>query len=124
MIGKVTVPDGRVIVLTDDARWSCPADPALANALGALHDFHDYNPTRSDTLEKRASVSQERSKAGSKGAASRWQRDGQDMAPASDGKPMAPSRTRPVPVPVSSSLKKHAGLERVGALLPSLESLR
>lgn len=41
MIGQVTATvEGRkvVAVLEDDGRWTCPADPGLADILNALHD--------------------------------------------------------------------------------------
>lgn len=53
----------------------------------AVHDYLEYNPSRAEVDEKRQHISQERSKAGSKGAAKRWQGDG----------PV------PLPVPLSSS---------------------
>jgi hypothetical protein len=41
----------------------------------AIHDYLDYNPSREEVNGKREHINKERSKAGSKGAAKRWQRD-------------------------------------------------
>lgn len=46
------------------------------------HDFHDYNPTAAEQAARKAQVSQARSEAGRKGAATRWQTRSSD-----DGKP-------------------------------------
>lgn len=53
-----------------------------------VHDYLDYNPSRNDVTEHRQAISNARSKAGSKGAAKRWQSDGP-----------IPSPTHPIPDP-------------------------
>jgi hypothetical protein len=45
-----------------------------------IHDFDKHHPLRADIEEKRAAISSERSKAGKKGAAKRWQADGKSVA--------------------------------------------
>ena len=50
-----------------------------------VHDYLVYNPTRVKALADKAAASEAHSKAGSKGAAKRWQTDSKD-----DGKNMAP----------------------------------
>lgn len=68
-----------------------------------IHDYLDYNPSRNSVLNKKEEIRQARSNAGSKGAAKRWQTDGNPMPSTVDSKPMAPfpspsgsrSRTRP-----------------------------
>lgn len=65
-----------------------------------IHDYHDYQLPRAQVLARQAQVSEERSKAGSKGAANRWQTDDKK-----DGKPMAPSQSpsqlpNPDPIPI------------------------
>ena len=61
-----------------------------------VHDYLDYNPSRNEVTEHRQTVSEARSKAGIKGAAKRWQTDGNDMAP-----------SRPVlPYPSPKEIKK------------------
>ena len=57
-----------------------------------------YQPSAADVRKARNELSEKRSKAGSKGAANRWQTDGKPNGKA-DGKPMAP--TRPVPEPIT-----------------------
>ncbi len=57
-----------------------------------IHDYLQYNPARKDVLEQRQRVSQERSKAGSKGAANRWQTDGPVPIPSPTQSPNTPSR--------------------------------
>lgn len=43
-----------------------------------VHDYLDYNPSKSDTLSRKQELSQRRSEAGSKGAAKRWQTEWQN----------------------------------------------
>lgn len=60
-----------------------------------VHDYLAYNPTRAEVLKQRQEVGEARSKAGSKGAAKRWQTNSK-----TDGKSIAPF---PTPDPVSRS---------------------
>lgn len=76
-----------------------------------VHDYHDYNPTRAEVIEKRQQISQERSKAGTKGADSRWQTDGKLMANDIANKCQADDPVPvpiPVPVPLNTSSAKNA----------------
>lgn len=57
-----------------------------------VHDYHDYQPSRAEAEATR----QERSRAGSLGAATRW--DGKNGKP--HGKPLANGIAKPCPVPV------------------------
>ncbi|TFC96219.1 hypothetical protein E3T28_12810 [Cryobacterium sinapicolor] len=65
-----------------------------------VHDWHVYQPSRAETLAKRADVSAKRSAAGAKGAASRWQKDGKAMASDSNTVASEQQSDGPVPVPV------------------------
>ena len=72
-----------------------------------IHDYLEYNPSRSETIERQKHISEKRSKAGKTGMANRWQRDNKD-----DNKPITKEVTEreqsdnpvpgpgPVPVPV------------------------
>lgn len=73
-----------------------------------FHDWAEYQPSASATKEKRAELSAQRRVAGSKGAAKRWQKDGNsdgNLPSVShegvDSKPIAP--TRPDPNPSTST---------------------
>lgn len=76
-----------------------------------IHDFLEYNPSRSDVLGERAAQTAKKSAAGKKGAASRWQRDGK-----SDGTAIAPPMAAPKqsdgpePVPVKGSTSPSLGV--------------
>jgi hypothetical protein len=45
-----------------------------------FHDWREYQPTREEVFERRKKVSENRSKAGQKGAQARWQNHGKTMA--------------------------------------------
>ena len=45
-----------------------------------IHDFEKHHPLRAEIEAKRAALSEKRSRAGSKGAAKRWQANGKRMA--------------------------------------------
>lgn len=66
------------------------------------HDWHDYQPAREEVLAKREELSKKRADAGRKGAAKRWQKDGNAMANgmANDGEAMATVKQDDAPVPV------------------------
>jgi len=87
-----------------------------------FHDWEEYQPSASATKEKRAALSAERRKAGAKGAAKRWQKDGNadsNLPSVShegvDGKRIAP--TRPDPTTTSNEVVGVAA--KRGTRLPS-----
>lgn len=56
------------------AEWLCNAGVWNKQRGGyVIHDYLAYNPSREQVTKRRQEVSQERSRAGSKGAAKRWQ---------------------------------------------------
>lgn len=96
--------DERADELVQAGLWDWHAD----DGSWWFHDWEEYQPSASATKEKRAALSAERRKAGSKGAAKRWQKDGNtdsNLPSVShegvDGKRMAP--TRPDPNPSTST---------------------
>lgn len=72
----------------------CLWEPADEDFL--IHDYLDYQPSRHFVTKERERISQERSKAGGKGAAKRWQSGRQTDGP--DPDPSSRSRS-PDPVP-------------------------
>ena len=110
--GQVKASTLRLLGATD---WQ--ADELVTNGLWDLdagghswwfHDWEHYQPSASATKEKRAALSVERRKAGAKGAANRWQKDGNSDGKLPsvshegvDGKRIAP--TRPDPNPSTST---------------------
>lgn len=79
------------------------------------HDFHDHNPSGAQAKEKRERISQKRSAAGRRGAASRWgdgkpdgKRHGKSEANGA-ANPVAPEKQAdgPVPVPVENPPAPH-----------------
>ena len=70
------------------------------NAGFLVHDYLKYNPTRAEVMAKKQAVSTARSKAGSQGAATRWQPDGKTDSK-TDSKIIAPLPQSPsLPDPV------------------------
>lgn len=92
-----------------------------------IHDYLEWNPSAEMVRQKRAEVHETKSRAGKLGAAKRWQSpsqvdgsadgtsDGKPIAPSAialpltaDSKTMAPSRSRPDPVPIPREEKQSA----------------
>lgn len=97
-----------------------------------FHDWAEYQPSASATKEKRAELSAQRRVAGSKGAAKRWQKDGNsdgNLPSVShdtvDSKPIAP--TRPDPTPTTSTevdVKSTRGARLSDSWMPSTDLLQ
>ena len=62
-------PGPLVCALVDAGLWE------VVEGGWQIHDYLDYQPSRYEILKQRRDVSKQRSKAGSKGLASRWQND-------------------------------------------------
>lgn len=104
--------DAQAKELVDSGLWD------FAGGSWWFHDWAEYQPSASATKEKRAALSAERSKAGAKGAAKRWQKDGNSDGKLPsvshegvDGKPIAPSRPVPNPSPDLSKTSKSQSLD-------------
>lgn len=63
-----------------------------------IHDYLDYNPSREKTIADREDLKRQRSEAGKKGAAARWQTDGKPLAPANDKNGSRPVPSLPNPI--------------------------
>jgi len=65
-------PDPIVMALVDAGLWE------ETNGGYFIHDYLKYQPSRYEVMKEKQSLSKHRSKAGSKGAANRWQSGSQN----------------------------------------------
>jgi hypothetical protein len=78
-----------------------------------IHDYLEWNPSRSEVLADRERQKAAKVKAGQAGAAKRWQRDSRPIADGwqgdsrGHGKAMAENSPVPVPVPVPNKISTH-----------------
>lgn len=92
-----------------------------------IHDYHAYNPTADEAKTRKQNVSQIRSEAGSKGAASRWQNAHDNDSKAhgkrdskTHGKTIAQSDPYPYPNPIPEESPGNKNYQ--GADTPPVES--